>query len=483
MAKTMSKNLLHCDDCGTRNTPDSKYCKECGGKLQAAFQTVSMSAHDQVEDALLQERLTQFLDMAFWHTQAGNVDAAVRACNSALAIQPNSTTAHSLLGSLYEKKGDDVQAIGHFECVLALNPDSDADRAKLEQLRDGIHAPALPSAPLLRRTPSWLARLRETSLAEKFADMRRPDLTVLPARPTPALIAGALAVMVLACSLFMIKPAPPAAATSHPPSAVPSGGIAPSAFATASANENNPSVGSANPLPAPIVLLPSHPGTPLLPPGSEVHAFNTAPRTDPFVGSIASMRSEMPVGEVIRPSARTAHARPTGRATRGGLHSLPPLSLVAVTPAQEGPLPPAPVHVPASVQAAVSPYVGVARHTVVVQHFNGTPSEFSPSGARIAAATGGDNSAPPAPAHIEITIDRGSDSAGGAGGDNTPPGETYQQTAFALQQQGDYGRARATYEKAVHAYQSQIDAGRDPESARRGLEACQTGLQICRQSQ
>ena len=93
---------------------------------------------------------------------------------------------------------------------------------------------------------------------------------------------------------------------------------------------------------------------------------------------------------------------------------------------------------------------------------------------------------PAPPPHIEITIDRGADtgsSDNNSAGDGTPAGETYQQTAFALQQQGDYRQASATYQKAVHAYQSQITAGRDPEAARRGLEACQTGLQICRQGQ
>ena len=188
---------------------------------------------------------------------------------------------------------------------------------------------------------------------------------------------------------------------------------------------------------------------------------------------------------------RTARAR--HGAGGGGLHPLPALPIgsnyVAVPPASDGALPPAPVQVPDSIRAATAPYAGVARHTVVVQRFNGTPTELAPPGAPAGGDTNTGNapaaSPPPTPAsHIEITIDRGSNNnAGAPAADNTPPGESYQQTAFSLQQQGDYRRARATYEKAVHAYQAQIAAGRDPEAARRGLEACQTGLQICQQSQ
>ena len=139
-------------------------------KSTSPSHTLTLSAHDQVEDAAQQERLTQFLDMAFWHTEAGNTDAAVRACQAALAIHPDSTTAHSLLGSLYEKKGDDAQAIQHFEQVLALNPDSEADRAKLEQLREGIHTQPVKPSGLYRWLPPALAHSPVAGLVEKVAE-------------------------------------------------------------------------------------------------------------------------------------------------------------------------------------------------------------------------------------------------------------------------------------------------------------------------
>ena len=97
---------MYCHECGTGNTVDSKYCKECGTKINEGFRTMMLSVQDlaqgQSDETL--DRLTRLLDMAFWHNEAGNVAAAITAGEAALAINPNSTTAHSLLGSLYEKK-------------------------------------------------------------------------------------------------------------------------------------------------------------------------------------------------------------------------------------------------------------------------------------------------------------------------------------------------------------------------------------------
>ena len=309
----MATKFHFCDDCGTRNTADSKFCKECGKKTHVLYQTLTLSADDQVEDTVQQERLTQFLDMAFWHTEAGNTDAAVRACNAALAIHPHSTTAHSLLGSLYEKKGDDAQAIEHFEQVLALNPNSEADRAKLEQIRNGIHSQPVRPSPLYHWLPPALAHFRVADWAEKISRMPPPDMTVMPTRPNPALAAGAVAVLVLACGLFMIKPPPQAAATAPPVGAINPNALARSAFARPS-DEN--AAARTNALPAPIVLAPPAPAfrscrpaacrLPSLPP---CLPCPPAP-PDPFADTQPpSSRAPYSAGATTRLGARTARTR------------------------------------------------------------------------------------------------------------------------------------------------------------------------------
>jgi len=88
-----------------------------------------------VKTPVEQERLTKLLDMAFWHKQVGNTKSAILACEAAIVINKDSITAHSLLGSLYEKQGDTQKAITHMERVVALNPNNPMDQARLDQLR------------------------------------------------------------------------------------------------------------------------------------------------------------------------------------------------------------------------------------------------------------------------------------------------------------------------------------------------------------
>ena len=282
----MATKFHFCDDCGTRNTTDSKHCKECGAKIHVLFQPMTLTENDQVEDKVQQERLTQLLDMAFWHTEAGNTDAAIRACNAALAIQPHSTTAHSLLGSLYEKKGDDAQAIAHLEQVLALNPDSGADQAKLDQIRNGVHSQPVQPSRLYRWLPPAMAHFRVAGWAEKISGMPAPDMTVMPTKPNPALAAGAVAVLILACGLFMIEPPDGPSQWSQRELCLSPNPISRSAFAAPSDRSKSSLRPTA--LPAPVVLGPARPATPLLPPGSVSPASTSTPRPDPFADTQTS---------------------------------------------------------------------------------------------------------------------------------------------------------------------------------------------------
>ena len=69
--------------------------------------------------------------LAFERNEAGDVDGAILDCREALEFAPDSTSAHSLMGMLYEKKGERDKAITEFEKVLELNPGSIAVREKL----------------------------------------------------------------------------------------------------------------------------------------------------------------------------------------------------------------------------------------------------------------------------------------------------------------------------------------------------------------
>lgn len=111
---------MYCLECSTENSEDNKYCKECGVPLQIASVTSALPALPSATEK--QHQLQRLLDLAFWHTQSGNTDAAITSCRAALSLKPDSTTALSLLGCLYEKKGRDEEAIEAFEQVVSLIP-------------------------------------------------------------------------------------------------------------------------------------------------------------------------------------------------------------------------------------------------------------------------------------------------------------------------------------------------------------------------
>jgi tetratricopeptide (TPR) repeat protein len=468
----MATKPFFCDECGTRNTHDSKYCKECGAMLSVSYQTLALQEHDRIDDPTDQERLTQFLDMAFWHNEAGNIDAAVRACRAALAINPNSTTGLSLLGSLCERQGDNEQAIIHFERVLALNPESGADQVKLAQLKEGIHVKPIRASPVYRWLPFALgsARFSDFSMGmrERWTNLRRPEMSLPPARMTYAL-AGGVAFVVIVGAFLLSKPSPsiPANAEANVPS------VAHSAYGGASASTR-----SALPVIPPLITLPARPGTPLASP-----PFQTAsvPSADPFAGEApVPMTSSLP---------HDYRLDRTPAATSGHLHALPPL--VAVPDAGNGPLPPAPISVEPN--APIAPDSNMARHTIVVHRLNGL-SEFAAPGVSSsnvadngASGQGDDQDNTPSPqSSIQISVDPatgGNTQGNSSASNNGASGEDDQQSAFALQQQGHYRQAAALYAKAIGAYQAQVASGQNVDAAQRGLQACQTGLQICRQSQ
>ena len=461
---------MYCHECGTANTVDSKYCKECGTKINDGYRTMMLSVLDlpvdQSEETL--DQLTRLLDMAFWHNEAGNQDAAITAAEAALSINPSSTTAHSLLGTLYEKRGDDAEAIAHFEAVLALNPDSPADAAKLDQLRRGVHVKAAASPVSHVWLPPGLVRLAPT-LKQKWTTLSASDQKTAGLQRRPLLAAGAAAGLVLFSGLLLLRPwarADTGETQTHT--------MVASAPSTVAANHSAFAGGETTPISPPMVLTP---GT-----SSGFSSYISPPPAptgpDPFAGVVPSttartsvMAGASPVWSLPTVPRLTAAAR--RRLARRELPSLP-LRLTALP--SSGDLAPAPVTLPDGMPMAT--VASIPRHTVVVNSLG----QDSP-GRQDTGVTPG--------SHIRITVrqatsadtDRVASAVGEGGADESLQANVYQQRALSLQQGGDYGKARAAYARAIRAYQGQITTGRDIDTAQRGLAACQTGIQICQQSQ
>ncbi len=127
--------VMYCTRCGTKNTIDANFCKRCGRKTEKPAHP-PISDEDFAIPELPDDKVSELLVLAFKRSESHDLEGAIKACGEALEIRPDSTSAHSLMGMLYEKQGEGQKAIAEFEKVLDLNPGSIADREKLEQLRD-----------------------------------------------------------------------------------------------------------------------------------------------------------------------------------------------------------------------------------------------------------------------------------------------------------------------------------------------------------
>ena len=430
---------------------------------------LSVQDKRDLDDPETQDRLAKMLDMAFWHNESGNLEAAVLACESALVLNPNSTTAHSLLGTLREKQGRDQEAIEQFEAVLAINPDSAADAAKLDNLRRGIRVRAVAPPAHYKWLPPALTSLSLMKMQQRWVEASwhgRP----LPKNALAAGMAGAAVLLILGVGFAVVRANQAKVNTGTQIAYVPTPASS-SAFGGGASRLTTPIPTTANP----IVMTPSA--------GGAVIPFHFVGR-DPFADN----------EPYTPPSAPSLpHSRGTGTTGGGGgtVAPLPPMNLRAIPP---GPTGPAPVSVG-----------DLPQHTVVVSQIGGNvPSSgnSSPTGPdantprmmpriRIVVNHDGithndaDNttsySSPtptesPSVSPAPVTSDSGASDAGADTAEND------QQAALTLQQQGNLKRARTLYAQAIRGYKSQIAAGRNVVAAQRGLQACQTGLQICQQS-
>ena len=127
---------MFCSSCGAKNVAESNFCRQCGRKVERpAPHPVTEEAFDRALPE--EEQVTALLERAYRRRRDNDVAGAIALCHEVLAMRPDSTTAHGVLGQLYEQSGERDKAVEQYERVLALNPGSIADRVKLDDLRDG----------------------------------------------------------------------------------------------------------------------------------------------------------------------------------------------------------------------------------------------------------------------------------------------------------------------------------------------------------
>jgi tetratricopeptide (TPR) repeat protein len=434
---------MFCTSCGTKNQEESNYCKQCGHSLEkSTLPRISQADFDRALPD--EEQVSALLERAYRFRKDGDLPAAVSLCEEALRLRPESTSAHSLLGQLYEQQGDREQAIREYECVLLLNPGSIADRVKLDELRgDGVPA----------------GRARVTMPHIMLVDHRSNPIHVHPAL-VAALVAGA-AMLVVGCVLFA-KLHPDntperTAAALNPPTQTPtnpgtiSGGNPAGRTAVASTAGSsvlpaqNPNVAGAN---TPPGNYPSYP----------------YPAKDTYVGR--------------RPSGRSGTAPPVNVQPLSGQDNQDDSgddSSERVRLAADG---------------------GKVYHLKITSDGEKkADSNAEPVGSRIRIHTDGnssDNGGSTADSESSAMIHVGEDKmmkedyAGAitafrkalpSAGDET--GYIYQQLGMCFQRRNDKNNAIANFTKAIDAYKKLLSAGRKTDIARDSIRVCEHGIKAC----
>jgi len=146
---------IACPACGTLNTGDSKFCRNCGQLLRSASAVAKTPVPvPDGEEALTSpqeidaRRAQQLLERAMHLSERGQLPAAILACRQAATLDPNTPAPFAMLGTLLERNGDVRGAMAAYERVLGLSPDSPLERDSLERLRSRIdRAPAFHFDP------------------------------------------------------------------------------------------------------------------------------------------------------------------------------------------------------------------------------------------------------------------------------------------------------------------------------------------------
>lgn len=120
---------MRCPKCGRESPEQARFCRSCGERL-------APEGGDALAPRVLtpDERSRRLLEDAFRLSEEGRVQQAIQVCQQAIALNPTSTSAHSLLGTLYERIGDRDGAIREYEQVLTLSPGSTVERRRLNEL-------------------------------------------------------------------------------------------------------------------------------------------------------------------------------------------------------------------------------------------------------------------------------------------------------------------------------------------------------------
>ena len=130
--------MIPCKHCNTLNSLDSTFCKRCGTGLPL----------DDLRDA--RAKLEKVVEEGQNALNLGRVDEAMAIAESASASDPSMVAALSLKATCHERRGQIAEALECAERIVELNPDSELDKIKRNQLRSALVASATSMRPVNR---------------------------------------------------------------------------------------------------------------------------------------------------------------------------------------------------------------------------------------------------------------------------------------------------------------------------------------------
>lgn len=432
---------MYCIRCGTKNPDDARFCKQCGRQMEPAEEPAQAHQPEAAATTPVAEhvpdpeaRFAELMAQARRAYERDDFEAAREACRDALDLKPDSAEAHALLSTVYEHLGDIDRAIAERERVVELNPNSLADKEKLDALRVGI---------------------AQVGARRRIVSPRIPPPTFWDTSWGAAIAAAAAGLAVLLVGYGVLayreahtKQAPPTQTAQNPVSGtIPSTAPPNPAFTGAPpAASNQPAVQPQAP--------PSQPNTTSRPP-----AMSEQPPLSPLP---------------IRPEAPPLESRPrdSGQNRDGGFFD----------PSQSGTSPANPPANPSGASGSSAGTQGPGRIEIVVAprgDGSSLPSPNTPSKPGDAALESRNN------AEIARNLQlagkyREAASAweralAGAGGEAA---RYHQNAALCYQRIGDKANARRHYQEAIRLYQEKLGVAEESEAAKQGIQACQAGLRL-----
>lgn len=430
---------MQCSKCKTFNDDDSRFCKRCGQYLYQNDNAPEKKPDEQI-------RVGELIYAAYKHKESGRIDEAILACQGALTLNDLSSSAHTLLASLYETRGDINLAIDEYRKVLKIEPDNNSVKEKIAYLDNILLEP-----------------ITRTGFSRFNTEAIRPYL--------PAITATGALLLVLIIGLIIIKVSSnsnSARTLERNSSAVRRQSSEQNPQQSQQHQQPNPAYQQQQAYPSqgqmenPQVAQPQvQVATTTAPQQPNTTAVNIPARSNTRRGipSVQLPRMVQPTAIVPRNSSVISPVFPQQGGNANSSSVIVPVYDNAVQPSTKLPDPPK-VNQPSVIYTAPQTSTGKTNtSSPVIQ-----PVQDPEERAMQLQGAGKYNDAISA---YQTVLKKTSDK-----------GRVYQQLGLSYQRTGKNQQAIDSYRKAILAYKEQLAAGRDASDVQRDIRACEAGIQV-----